>query len=64
MSVLNTVCTSTGLMMLLIESTNRMLKIFDPMTLPMAISLFFFKAATIDVNNSGSEVPAATMVNP
>ena len=28
------------------------------------MSLFFFDAATTEVTNSGSEVPAATMVNP
>ena len=37
---------------------------FEPITLPIAMSLFFLRAATIEVINSGSEVPAAIMVNP
>jgi hypothetical protein len=37
---------------------------FEPITFPIAMLLFFFNAATIDVTNSGSEVPAAIMVNP
>ncbi len=41
-----------------------MLKIFDPIIFPIAISLFFLNAATTDVTNSGNDVPAATIVRP
>lgn len=41
-----------------------MLKIFDPTTFPMAISLSPFLVATILVTSSGKEVPMATIVNP
>jgi hypothetical protein len=37
---------------------------FEPITFPMAMSLFFLSAATTEVINSGSEVPMATMVSP
>lgn len=53
-----------GFMSELIDSINKILKIFEPMTLPIAMSLFFLRAATIEVINSGKEVPAAMMVNP
>ena len=52
-----------GEMSPLTESMNKMLKILEPITFPMAISLFCFEAATMEVTNSGSEVPAATMVS-
>jgi len=55
---------SIGSIILLIDKTSRMLKILEPITFPIAISLFFFAAATMDVTNSGSDVPAAIMVNP
>lgn len=35
-------------------SIRNMLKILEPMTLPIAIALFFLKAATSEVTNSGS----------
>ncbi len=38
------------------------MKIFEPITFPIAMSLFFFKAATMDVTSSGSEVPAAIII--
>lgn len=53
-----------GFMSELIDSINKILKISEPMTLPIAMSLFFLSAATIEVINSGKEVPAAMMVNP
>lgn len=40
----------------------RMLKMFDPTTLPTAMSRSPLSAAVIEVATSGSEVPAATMV--
>ena len=55
---------SIGITKLLIDKIKRILKIFEPITFPIAISLFLFVAATIEVTNSGNEVPAATIVNP
>ena len=42
----------------------KMLKMLEPMTLPTAMSQFFFTVATTEVANSGNEVPAATIVSP
>ena len=36
----------------------------EPTILAMAISVFFLRAATTDVANSGNEVPIDTIVNP
>ena len=44
--------------------TKKMLKRFEPTTLPMAICGFFFSAATAEVASSGREVPPATSVRP
>ena len=54
----------TGLMAAATPSTNRILKILEPITFPSAISTSFFLAATIDVTSSGRLVPIATMVSP
>ena len=43
---------------------SRMLKTLDPSTLPMAIPLLPFFAATTLVASSGMDVPIATMVSP
>ena len=48
-------------MRLLIDKTKRILKILEPITFPIAISPFFFVAATTEVTNSGNDVPAATI---
>ena len=53
-----------GVMEALHPKTKKILKRLLPITFPMAISGFFFKAATIDVANSGSDVPPATKVKP
>jgi len=53
-----------GLIKALIDRIKRILKMLEPITFPIAISLFFLKAATIEVTNSGNEVPAAIIVNP
>lgn len=45
-------------------STKRILKTFEPITFPRAISISFFLAATIDVTSSGRLVPRATIVMP
>ena len=42
----------------------RILNTLDPSTLPMAIPLLPFRAETILVASSGSDVPPATMVSP
>ena len=46
-----------------IDKIKNILNMLEPTTLPMAISLLFFKAATIEVANSGKDVPAATIVS-
>ena len=51
-------------MMLEIPTTQSMLKIFDPTTFSMAMSLSPFNVAAIEVATSGNEVPAAIMVRP
>lgn len=53
-----------GVMDALQPNTKNTLNRLLPTTLPMAISGFFFKAATMDVARSGSEVPPATNVSP
>ena len=53
-----------GVMLALQPNTKNMLKRLLPITFPMAISGFFFNAATTEVANSGNEVPPATKVNP
>ena len=57
-------CSERGVTVAEQPSTKKMLKRLLPTTLPMAISGFFFRAATMLVANSGSEVPPATMVKP
>ena len=37
---------------------------FEPITLPMARSVFFLRAAIADVASSGRDVPSATTVTP
>ncbi len=39
-----------------------MFKILEPTTLPIAMSMFFFVTAIIEVANSGSDVPIETIV--
>ena len=45
-------------------SIRSMLKMFEPITFPKAIWLFFLSAALIDAASSGSEVPTAITVIP
>ena len=54
----------SGVMDALHPSTKKMLNRLLPITFPIAISGFFFNAATTEVANSGSEVPPATNVSP
>ena len=53
-----------GLIADAIPSTIRILKIFEPIAFPTAISTSFFLAATMDVTSSGRDVPIETIVNP
>ena len=48
----------------LIERMSKILKILDPIILPIAIPLFFLMAATAEVMSSGKEVPIAMIVSP
>ena len=47
-----------------VPTINKILKILLPTIFPIAISAFFFIDADTEVNNSGKEVPKATIVNP
>ena len=51
-----------GAIMDVTPNTHKMLNIFDPTILPTAISMSFFRAATIDVISSGKDVPIATII--
>ena len=53
-----------GVMEALHPSTKKMLNRLLPITFPIAISGFFFKAATMEVASSGRDVPPATRVSP
>ena len=50
----------TGVISALEPTTNKILKIFDPMMFPIAISALPFLAAVTEVTSSGNEVPKAT----
>ena len=54
----------TGVISALEPTTNRILKILDPMMFPIAMSALPFLAAVTEVTSSGKEVPKATIVNP
>ena len=45
-------------------STSKTLNTLKQITFPIAISIFFLIAATIEVINSGTNVPNATMARP
>lgn len=53
-----------GVILALHPNTKKILKRLLPITFPIAISGFFFSAATMEVASSGREVPPATSVNP
>ena len=53
-----------GCISALVPRTKKILKMLEPRALPMAMSVFFFKAATIDVTSSGNEVAIAIKVSP
>ena len=54
----------TGVISALDPTTNKILKIFDPMMFPITISALPFLAAVTEVTSSGNEVPKATIVRP
>ena len=54
----------SGVMVALQPNTKKILNKLLPMAFPMAISGFFFRAATMDVASSGRDVPPATRVSP
>ena len=53
-----------GFIIELIPKIKNTLKIFEPITFPIAISFFLRLAATSDVTSSGRDVPAEIMVIP
>ena len=55
---------ATGIISADVPTTNKMLKMLLPTIFPIAMSAFPLRAATTEVNNSGREVPSATMVSP
>ena len=58
------VINAIGLIAEAIPSTIKILNTLEPIAFPSAISTSFFLAATMDVTNSGSDVPTATIVRP
>ena len=54
----------TGVISALEPTTNKILKILDPMMFPIAISALPFLAAVTEVTSSGNEVPKAAIVRP
>lgn len=54
----------TGVISALEPTTNKILKIFDPMMFPIAIIAPTLLAAVTEVTSSGNEVPRATIVRP
>lgn len=54
----------TGVISALAPTTNRILKILDPMMFPIAMSALPFFAAVTEVTSSGKDVPKATIVSP
>ena len=63
-SIFKTESKIMGLITELKPKTQRKLKIFDPTTPPTAILAFPLLAANTEADNSGKEVPTATMVKP
>ena len=53
-----------GEIMAAMPITPKKLKKFEPMTVPSAMSVLFFRADAIDAASSGSDVPMATIVSP
>ena len=64
MSLLYEIEYSIGLISAVAPTIRTILKIFEPMTLPIAISISFLIVAVIEVINSGKLVLKATIVRP
>ena len=63
-SKFTSVLKGNGLIVAVVPRIKKTLKIFEPITFPMIISGFFLRAATIEVANSGKDVPIAIIVSP
>ena len=55
---------SIGVTKAIVDKTNKILKIFEPIIFPRDIPTSFFERAIKVTNNSGKEVPIATIVIP
>lgn len=64
MSVVRRLETGIGEIMAEVPRMASILKRFDPIMLPRAMSTLRLRKASTDVVNSGSEVPIATMTLP
>ncbi len=63
-SIFNAISNFIGDIIEVIANIKNILKIFEPMMFPTAISDFPLYAATAEVASSGRDVPIASMVNP
>lgn len=63
-STITALSTSIGVIREVIQRIRKILKIFDPTTFQIAISLFFLRLASAEVISSGRLVPIATIVRP
>ena len=61
MSICALIDTGTGLIILVTHRIQKILKIFDPTTFPIAMSVSHFLTAMTEVASSGREVPIATI---
>ena len=59
-----TLVVSIGVTKAIVDKTNKILKIFDPIIFPKDIPTSLFESAINVTNNSGKDVPIATTVIP
>ena len=59
-----TLVVSIGVTKAMVDKTNKILKIFDPIIFPKDIPTSLFESAINVTNNSGKDVPTATIVIP
>lgn len=59
-----TLVVSIGVTKAMVDKTNKILKIFDPIIFPKDIPTSLFESAINVTNNSGKDVPTATTVIP
>ena len=62
--LIESLLTGIGAIRLVTPSTKAKLQILEPMTLPIVMSGLPVKAACMLINNSGADVPKATIVTP